>query len=78
MAKNNSTVESDMRTEYDFSGGIRGKYAGHYSHGTNLVVIEPDLVKVFPDSKSVNEALRLLADLAKKQTRRSSRQASSK
>ena len=78
MAKSNSTVESDMRPEYDFSGGVRGKYADRYSQGTNLVVIEPDLAKVFPDSKSVNEALRLLAELAKKQTRRSLRQASSK
>jgi hypothetical protein len=47
-----------MRPEYDFSGGVRGKYAGQYRQGANVVVLEPELVEAFPDSKSVNDALR--------------------
>jgi hypothetical protein len=52
-----------MRKEYDFSGGVRGKYARRYVEGTNIVVLDPDLAKLFPDSKSVNDALRVLASL---------------
>jgi hypothetical protein len=48
----------EMRAEYDFSGGVRGKYAGRYRRGTNLVLIDPALAEAFPDSKSVNDALR--------------------
>ena len=47
-----------MRDEYDFSQGDRGKYARRYAHGTNVVVLEPDVAKVFSDSKSVNVSLR--------------------
>ena len=47
-----------MRAEYDFSGGVRGKYVDRYRHGTNVVVIDPELAEAFPDSKSVNDALR--------------------
>jgi hypothetical protein len=50
----------DMRPEYDFSGGVRGKYAAKYAKGTNLVRLEPDVSAVFPDSESVNAALRVL------------------
>jgi hypothetical protein len=53
-----------MRKEYDFSKGVRGKYARRYSEGTNVVVLDPDLAKLFPDSKSVNDALRALASVA--------------
>ena len=49
--------------EYDFSKGIRGKYAKRYAAGTNLVVLAPDVAELFPDSASENEALRLLAKL---------------
>lgn len=50
-----------MRAEYDFSKGVRGKYAVRAAaQGTNLVLLEPDVYKVFRDSKSVNEALRML------------------
>ncbi len=52
-----------MRKEYDFSRGIRGKYARRYAEGTNIVVLDPDLARLFPDSKSVNDALRVLASL---------------
>jgi hypothetical protein len=52
------TRPDEMRDEYDFRGGIRGKYFERYQEGTNVVVIAPDLVEDFPDSESVNEALR--------------------
>jgi hypothetical protein len=47
-----------MRNEYDFSQGKRGKYAWRYAQGTNVVVLEPDVAKVFSNSKSVNASLR--------------------
>lgn len=62
-----------MRDEYDFSKGIRGKYAGRFAEGTNVVVLEPDLAELYPDSESVNRALRLLAELARRQARRAKR-----
>ena len=54
----------EMRPEYDFSGGVRGKHVQAYRAGTNVVFLEPDLVAAFPDSASVNHALRLLIRLA--------------
>jgi hypothetical protein len=59
MKKNNGIDE--MLPEYDFSKGIRGKYANRYAEGSNIVMIDPDVHKYFPDQKSVNEALRSLA-----------------
>jgi hypothetical protein len=53
-----------MRAEYDFSGGVRGKYAGQYRRGVNAVLLEPELAQAFPDSKSVNDALRALPAIA--------------
>jgi hypothetical protein len=53
-----------MRAEYDFSGGVRGKYTDRYRRGTNGVLIDPELVDAFPDSKSVNDALRALVAIA--------------
>jgi hypothetical protein len=50
-----------MRPEYDFSKGVRGATAARYAEGTNVVVIDPDVLDVFPDASSVNEALRALA-----------------
>ena len=46
--------------EYDFSGGVRGKYAQRYREGTNIVRLDDDVAVAFPDSKKVNEALRTL------------------
>ena len=51
---------TEMRDEYDFSKGVRGKYADRYKEGTNLVLLDPDVAKAFPSAKSVNEALRRL------------------
>jgi len=50
--------DADMRAEYDFSGGVRGKYAERYAQGTNVVVLDPDVAAAFPTRKAVNEALR--------------------
>ena len=56
-----------MRAEYDFSRGIRGKYARRYAQGSNLVVLAPDVARVFPDSDSVNSTLRALAGIIRRQ-----------
>ncbi len=60
----------DMRAEYDFSGGVRGKYVDRYSRGTNVVLLDPALADAFPDSKSVNDALRELLAVATRVERR--------
>lgn len=53
----------EMLEEYDFSTGVRGKYAKRYHQGSNIVVLEPDVAKRFPNSESVNRALRSLAQI---------------
>jgi hypothetical protein len=68
MKKANKSEE--MRAEYDFSHGIRGKYAKKYAQGTNLVLLDPDVAKLFPDSKTVNDALRVLAKVAKQKDKK--------
>ena len=55
---------SDMRPEYDFSGGVRGKHHKVYREDTNVVLLEPEVARVFRDSAAVNRALRMLIDLA--------------
>jgi hypothetical protein len=55
-----------MRANYAFSNGVRGKYAKQFRQGTNLITLEPDVLKAFPDSDAVNKALRDLIKLAKK------------
>ena len=57
-----SPDNDELRPEYDFSQGVRGKYAERYRAGTNLVLLEPDVAARFPDSESVNRALRSLLD----------------
>ena len=56
----------EMRDHYDFSGGVRGKYAARYAEGTNVVVLAPDVADMFPDSIAVNEALRTLVRMSGK------------
>ena len=56
--------QDTMREEYDFSGGVRGKHYEAYRQGTNLVLLEPDVAKIFKDSATVNSALRMLAKIA--------------
>lgn len=63
-----SEPKEEMRAEYDFSGGGRGKYYKQYMEGTNIVLLEPDVAAVFRDSESVNQALRVLINIAKTHT----------
>jgi hypothetical protein len=65
QAKKRST-RSETRDEYDFRGGTRGKYANRFGKGTVVVVLEPDVARVFSDSKSVNETLRTVARLSRR------------
>jgi len=60
MNKNQSdpSHNDEMRPEYDLHGGVRGKYYERYKQGTNVILLEPDIAKVFRDSETVNEALR--------------------
>ncbi|MDY6785841.1 MAG: hypothetical protein SW833_25380 [Cyanobacteriota bacterium] len=63
-------LEDELRTEYDFSkleGGVRGKYAERYRSQTNLVLLDPDLARAFPNDEAVNEALRLFLKIAQRQ-----------
>jgi len=65
--------DSEMLTEYDFSKGIRGKYAQRYSEGTNIVKLDNDVAKMFPTAKSVNDALRVLTKIIQEHTIHQSR-----
>jgi hypothetical protein len=59
----NKETDPDMLDEYDFSNGVRGKYVDRFAEGSNVVVLDPDVAQVFPDSESVNQALRALAEI---------------
>jgi len=60
-------MDDELRPEYDLrellKGGVRGKYVARYRAGTNLVLLDPDVAKAFPDEAAVNEALRLVIRL---------------
>lgn len=59
-------LDDELEDEYDFvkmKSGVRGKYAKQYHKGVKLIMLEPDVAKIFPDAKSVNEALRTLAKI---------------
>lgn len=64
---NHEPPDPDLLDEYDFSGGIRGKYAERYAAGTNVVMLDPDVAAAFPDERAVNEALREQLLLRKQQ-----------
>ena len=67
--ESNHELEDDLRPEYDFSkmqGGVRGKYVERYRIGTNVVLLDPDVAQAFPTNDSVNEALRLLMQIAQR------------
>ncbi len=55
--------DTDMLDEYDFSNGVRGKYADRYHAANNMIRLDPDVAEIFPDAKSVNDALRALANI---------------
>jgi len=59
--------DPDLLEEYDFSQGVRGKYARRYAEGTNVVLLDPDVAEYFPDQDSVNESLRGLIAVIKRQ-----------
>ena len=63
-------LEKEMRPEYDLSqlkGRVRGKYIERYRAGTNLILLESDVQAAFPDAEAVNEALRMLMKVARRQ-----------
>lgn len=63
-------MEDELRSEYDFAqmqGGVRGKYVERYRTGTNLVLLDADVAQAFPNDAAVNEALRLLIQVAQRQ-----------
>jgi hypothetical protein len=66
--------DPDMLNEYDFSQGVRGKYVARFAKGSNVVILSPDVAEVFPDSESVNAALRLLVEVADRSTSKVSTQ----
>lgn len=59
--------DEGIRPEYDFANAVQGKHHEAYKRGTNVIFLDPDVAKVFKDSSAVNEALRLLLNLAKDQ-----------
>jgi hypothetical protein len=66
----NKDSKDELRDEYDLSklkNRVRGKYAERYRQGTNLVLLEPEVAEAFPDSESVNNALKMLMEVAKNQ-----------
>jgi hypothetical protein len=66
-----SAADADtMRPEYDFSNAVRGVTAARYAQGTNVVLLDPDVAQLFPDSRAVNEALRTLTRRGRATSRR--------
>ncbi len=62
--------ETEMLDEYNFTGGIRGKYANRIANKNNAIILEPDVAAVFTDSESVNQALRGLLPIIQKQAQK--------
>jgi hypothetical protein len=63
--------DAEMLEEYDFSKGVRGKYAERYKEGANIVKLDEDVAALFPDSKAVNDALRALGAIIEQHARQS-------
>jgi hypothetical protein len=61
--KKDQAKDPDLPDEVDFSNGVRGEYAERFGGGRNIVVLEADVAKLFPDSASVNQALRALSQM---------------
>lgn len=73
---NEKPAANELREEYDFTpdqlrSAVRGKYADRYAQGVNIVRLDADVAAVFPDSESVNKALRALVEIIRNQERRS-------
>jgi len=63
-------MEDELLAEYDFyqmKAGVKGKYVERYRAGTNLVLLDPDIAQAFPNDAAVNEALRMLIEIAQRQ-----------
>jgi len=73
---NQKTERDTMRPEYDFSKAVRGVIAARYAQGANIAVIDPEVLDVFPDSATVNQALRALAPVLRQQRRVTAKQRS--
>ncbi len=64
--RSSKSATNRMRPNYDFSGGIRGKYVERYRRENNVVLLDPEIAAAFPDSGAVNDALRALLTIAKR------------
>ena len=73
MRKPKADHGNGMRKEYDFSGGVHGKYAERYAQGSNVVVLEPDVARLYSDAEAVNRALRAIAEVAPTRARQKKR-----
>lgn len=62
-------AEDDLLPEYDFSNARPNKYAARYAEGTNVILLDPDVAKDFPDAKAVNEALRALSAIIRRRSK---------
>ncbi len=69
MSEELNKESTEMLDEYDFSHGVVGKYARQYAEGTNIVLLDPDVAKVFPNSEAVNQALRAIAQIIQQRSR---------
>jgi hypothetical protein len=68
-SRNGGADRDTLRPEYDFSRAVRGVTAARYTEGANVVVIDPEVLDVFPDGPSVNEALKALAPVIRRRRR---------
>jgi len=71
--KKGTRKDDEIRDHYDFTGGVRGKYARRYAEGTNVVVLDPDVARLFPNRQAVNDTLRAVAQIVQIQERRRGR-----
>ena len=69
MKKATKKNDTEMQPEYNFSRGVRGKYAARYAKGSNVVMLDPDVARVFPNAEAVNHSLRALAGIIRHQRR---------
>jgi hypothetical protein len=70
--RRSGAIPDELLPEYDpdlIRRGVRGKYAADYTDGTNIVVLDPDVAKRFPNAASVNDALRALGRIIDGQAR---------
>ena len=70
MVARKSRSKDTMRAEYDFTRGVRGKYAQRYAAGSNVVVLDPDVAEMFSTARSVNSTLRTLGEIASRRVPR--------